>query len=487
MDAITYLISRRQGPPYKLSAILAGVCLTVLANTSGLDFLERSYSLSNSNGFSELAYFLASILNGFAGLALMVGVLVALPLFSLVTACGTLKSWSENRILEELSCTGLTNRYLVDQLLRHHIKRWAIVAAPTLVLGLGYMSLDVQNSGALVAGLLLYFAAITAVFMTWFCLTAWYVSVGTRGWLFLLLPTVALFAPPVLASQIALSSLSAPALYPVACLLGCAYTVVAGRFLAIRALEGRAEFENRTFKLRRRFAIRRSGGEPLSENPIVARQEMIGREFGDTLTLFGMGAATIWANYEAFANSTPEPLYLLLLLVGFVAAWKAAARLSQSLTQELEGSTLETIRSTPMGSDRFLKGWLAIVVPPLTREVAVFVALCLPMAVYIQFPEGLTNGHLLHCALIAMAAPYMGGLVGASIAGQCRPRNEVSGQIATAIVLCSLLGAPQMEVLLHADNSWFAIFSTLVVLGFASWVLNAGATKSLNRVFLPQK
>jgi hypothetical protein len=479
MDAITYLVSRKQISPYKISGILLLVAVAVWINFNALDYASSAWPELARGEFTDFVLTTVTVLTGLASFAVLAGIILALPLHSLSSICGTLRSWSENRILEELTSTGLTTRYLVDQLLLHHLRRWAIISLPALLFG----AFCTEGYGGLVAdgGWLVYLGAVLGIYMTGFCVTAWRVSAGRRGWLFLAVPVTILAGAP----SIVMSTVSP--LEPSNWIFTSVFVIVAGRFLAIRALDNQASFSNISFKFRRSFSIRRSNHQPLSENPIVARQEMAGREFGDLMALVGMAVVLLWAYFEAFVNTSPVPVYVALLSVGFVAAWRAASRLSQSLTQELEGSTLETIRSTPMGSERFLNGWLQIAVGPLAKEVALFVLLSFPSVLMVQGVSGLTNGHFVHCVLLTLAAPYLGGLFGASIAGQCKPRHEVSGQITATVMLCGLLSAPQMAILLSEESSWISIVPTLIFLRLASWVLKAGANKSLNRVFLPQK
>ena len=77
---------------------------------------------------------------------------------------------------------------------------------------------------------------------------------------------------------------------------------------------------------------------------------------------------------------------------------------------------------------------------------------------------------------------------GASIAGQLKSRSEVAGQLALVLLFGGLFTVPQVGMLLtFGEPVWIAVVLTGLVVWATGWVLKAGATKSLNRVFLPQK
>jgi hypothetical protein len=87
-----------------------------------------------------------------------------------------------------------------------------------------------------------------------------------------------------------------------------------------------------------------------------------------------------------------------------------------------------------------------------------------------------------------MAMPYLGALFGASIAGQLKSRSEVAAQLALVLLFCGLFTLPQVSMLMSLEEPvWIAVVLTGFTVWAAGWVLKAGATKSLDRVFLPRK
>ena len=64
---------------------------------------------------------------------------------------------------------------------------------------------------------------------------------------------------------------------------------------------------------------------------------------------------------------------------------------------------------------------------------------------------------------------------------------QVAKQLHTALGIMIVCVAPQMMILLAEDNNWGYIVMNLGIFWVMRWLLTAGARKSLNRVFLPQK
>ena len=484
MDAISYLLNRNQKSPKLLSAACLGLGVLSWLNINFLEFLNTEFP--HLADVKLLAFFGVCLycLSVVGAAASVVVALFGLPLSHVAKAGSTLRSWSENRILDELESTGLGKRYLVDQLIWFYAKRTFIVAMPTVIFStLAYSPVDHVFLLGLI-GLLPFLIAAACVVFT---LTVWRISTGPKGFAFLLIPFTILVVPGFGLPYFSTSTLGAGSYLPVVWVVTLPFVVIATRFLSIYALENRSRFENLSLTWNRKTAIKQEGRFVTSDNAIIARQQMLGRAFSDSMTSSVLAIVLGLASMAAIIDKSPAPIYASLLLIGLVSAWRAAGRLSQSLTQEMEGSTLETIRTTPLGSERFLKGWLDIAVRPLAKEMILFTLVALPLAVWAGGMQVIYSGHFANSAALAILAPYFGGLFGASIAGQCRPRQEISGQITTSVVVGSLFCLPQLGIVLSEDYSWVSLILTLIVFRLAAWVLNAGAQKSLNRVFLPQK
>lgn len=477
MDAVTYLISRKSKSAYRLSGIFLIASIIIWAKINLLDWAALHFSQTLNSGVPSFAY---SILSFFAYLALFIavgGVLIALPCQQFLALSGTLRTWVENRILEEFTATGLSHRYLLNHLLKYYLKRWLILSIPTVL----FASLVLTPSDPDVPSfVLIYYGMTAAIFLAGTCSACWTIVSGRHSSAFMMIPYLVLGGPvAVLLAGFGLNSWVA--------LISTIYIGLLSYVLSIRALESQSSFEEITLKVQSTLEPPKRSYKVSSENPIVARQEMRGLEIDDLLTSLAFISILLFTLYQAHRTGVFESVFVVIVVAGLAAAWRAAGKLSQSLTAEMESSTLETIRTTPMGSEIFLQGWLQVTLRPLFAEMTILAALTLPFLI-LRKPEALYDGSFLFIVIIALSAPFLGALFGASIAGQCRPRNEVSGQISTTVILCGVLGIPQIFLTLHSqETTWFPVLFTLFLIYGACWVLKAGARKSLNRVFLPQK
>lgn len=483
MDAITYLLDRKEKSPSRYGLLALGACVVVWLNVHALTLMETHFKwLVDTQPFTFLFY-LVVFLSGLA--AFIVGCAVfALPLYNGSGAANVLRSWEENRILDEFTSTGLTQRYIVDRLLFYYSKRWAIMAGPSVLFGILLTGLWRQPE--IWAAAFLYALFSLGAIALCVCCTSCYLSFQKQAVLAGLVPTILIGLPAYL--QFQLLPFQADGTLIVVGLTGLSvYALVVSRYLAIFALERKLELGNWFFSLGQRFALKRRGGSPTTENPIAAREEMVGKKWGSVLYLAGLIVALGIAMIPAVETDSAYPFFTVILVSGFIAAGRAATSLSQSLTRELESSTLELLRTTPMGSERFLNGWLKVVVAPLATEVLMISLAALPLSVIAGGVEVLTGGQFLHCVVVALAGPFLGALLGASMAGQCKPRQEVAKQLHTALGIMIVCVAPQMMILLAEDNNWGYIVMNLGIFWVMRWLLTAGARKSLNRVFLPQK
>lgn len=483
MDAISYLLGRHHKSPKLLSGACLAISVLAWLNVQFLEFFDARFPEIAGIEWVQILMGLFYTLSFVGGAGAVLLVLVALPISHWAKATSTLRSWSENRVLEEFAVTGISQRALLDNLAWFYIKRTILVAIPTLAFTLlawqPYSFSILEKTGTLTAML---FSALGLGF----ALFVWKTSAGPKGTVLMLPPLLVLALPSLGVCYAWTSAPGLELLDPSLWIVLLPYTIVAARSLSIFALERKSTFEGLVQKLQY-SQLKSKRPELTAENAIIARQQMLGRGFSGKVACLVVATILGLSAWLALTEGNAIPIYVSLVVAGMLSAWRAAARLSQSLTQELESSTLETVRTTPLGSERFLKGWLEIAVRPLTKEVAVFSLLALPLCVLAEGITTLTSGHFFNCVLLALLAPYLGGLFGASIAGQCRPRQEISGQLTATAVIGGLCCIPQMMIILSEDFSWSSFVMTLVVARLAIWLLGAGAKKSLNRVFLPQK
>ena len=472
MNAVSYLVSRKTVCPYKISAgLFLGSVLSWL-NFSGAQWLSNNYGTH-----SEPLEWLTVILLGATGMAYcasLAGTGFGAPLHHSSQMNATLKRFAENRILDELTSTGLSVRTILAQLTLFHLKRVAIVTIPSTLL---WILIFRQVEVALVAALI--FLTLAVGHSVAVCLNCWRIAVGSRGKLFLVAPLVFLFGPPTILFQLGGGDL------PI-WLLNSLYLLAVSYYLSIRALESRNEFQSVTSNLRRIFRLKRKSSK-LSENAIVARQEAVGREWGDVMSVTVSVLALAGSMSVSLSKDALWPVLNVLVLAGFLASWRAAGKLSQCLTSEMEGSTLEILRTTPLGSKRFLDGWLDLTLRPLFVELGLLSTAALGFTLA-YFPSSLLDGTCIFAFLTTLTLPYLGALFGASIAGQLKTRREVAGQLTSVFLFCGIFTIPQVSMLLILEETiWY---QTVFFLGLAwagSRLMKAGATKSLNRVFLPQK
>jgi hypothetical protein len=468
MNAVSYLVSRKATNPYKISAGLFSASILAGLNFQGALWLDQS-----NYGVGWVSSSLV-LITGMAAWGLGIGTFIIGPFQYLSQLTGTIQRFSENRILAELTSTGLSTRTILNQLLAYYLKRVAIISIPSGLLWFLYLGqfelLGLAAVWVLTIGLLYLVAA---------CLTCWRVAVGSRGMLLLIAPLVFLFGPPTILLQTVGDG-------PQVWMASFVFLMAASYMLSLRALDSRNDFQNTISKLRKALRLRRKSVH-LSENAIVARQEAVGREWGDVFALAISVLALLLAMMFALTINAQWPVLNILLISGFIAASRCATKLSQSLTSELEGSTLELLRTTPLGSQRFLKGWLDLTLKPVFVELGVLCTAAFGFAIT-AFPESLVDGTFAYCIFLTIAMPYVGALFGASIAGQLKTRTEISGQLTLILFLCGVFTIPQASMLLVLDEPlWMHLLLTLGLAKMMCWLLKSGATKSLNRVFLPQK
>lgn len=481
MDAVSFLVSRGHKSAGRLSLYsLLSLLALWLYYLGGSTVVALDSEFFNCHWLGSLIVGLGGIIFGTLVCAVLTGATLGVPAYQWSQLNGTLRSWSENRILDEMTSTGLTERRLVNALLRYHLGRWLAISMPTVVALTLYSTSGSIQDTLLVS--LAYVGSCAVLFSAGFFASCWTVAAGPRGQLFsvlALVPQVILGAAFVWSSSID----AAVALFVVPTL-----SIVYSYFSGLWALNNRANLSDQLYKLRNLISLKLGRRAATSENPIVAREQMRGQGLGNilaslrTLALLGFGLVFLFTD----RNSTP--LILLVLVNGFIYAYRAADRLAQSLTAELESSTLETLRTTPMGSQRFLEGWLQTAVRPLVVEYLVLSMAAAPF-ITLYATEHLAGPSFLFCLSLGAASIYLGGLFGASIAGQLKPRQEVAGQISTILAVGAVTTFIEVSVFFNSSRGALLAqaVGTALVFVFFGWVLKAGAHRSLNRVFLPQK
>ena len=487
MDALQFLIRRKWPSAQKVSLVL--LAATVLTWLGIL--ITRKLPLDDLIASPYGAfYFMIWMAVGLLVLGTFVTVLALVPLYAFHRVSGTLQSWIRQRAVEEILCTGMTARNILDALGLFGLRWWMIASLPSIILGL-FLFPELRD-GALLG----FLAAGTLAGVTFVCfclsLQTWSVFPGGRALLPALVPLTVL--PVVgMASLCGFSVAVAMAdqcdLFALAFIGSSLVTVFVARWLAIYGLENWESLGRVDSKTRRAIRRRLSSSTrlTLSENPICAREAMRGLDAGQLAVRLGTFVGFLLASFVAFAPDGGWALVVLLGIVVLLNSYRGAQAMSQVVTQETESSTLEAVRSTPMGSEQFLYGWLRIVVWPQWRDHTLLMLSCVVVAVAAGRVERLFDPFVVFVIAAAYALPLVAAYVGASIAGQSKSRSEISGQLVAAFVAIGILGGPQSVARMHLVSAPSALGALTLMTAFACWVLDAGAKKSLNRVFLPQR
>lgn len=482
MDAIHFLMGRRWKPAQKVSTLVFSGLLLSWLNMKFADLVDP---ITRNTPIAEDLWNVFQALANIAVGAAFISALVVVPLFTMYKLTNLLKAWIQQRAIEEMLCTGLTARRVLDQMFLYGLRWWLIAAAPALLL-MTVLTEVYEAPSFLLTGALLYleFGLVLGYLALW--ATCWHSS--TNGKLPILLSSAFVLGVPAFGISIAFDIYPRAQevwVFPLAGL----YTFFAARAAAIYALENREALQQ--FNSRVRRAVRRVKPtlhcSQLSENPVLAREQMRGEISTGMMTTVLLVLGYLFSLAGVLDAQRVEVFLFLLLPALFVFSFRAAASMSQVVTIERENSTLETIRTTPMGSEDFLHGWLHIVVRNAWRQISWLLAAMVPLMFVTGQLSLLVETTFLMTVLVCYALPYLSALVGASIAGQARPRDEISGQLLLSVGALVMFGGPQMAVSASIGNVALALAPNLLALAFVCWLLKAGAMKSLNRVFLPQK
>ena len=431
------------------------------------------------NGLVAIVWGFLVMAAGLLAIATSLGVILVVPIYSFYRVSSTLQSWIRQRVVEEMLGTGMTGRGILDSLAWYGTRWWLMASLPGALASIAlFPELRGPWLPAAIAGYLLMGAAIAYL---WLGMVAWSSYPGGKAATTLVGPVVVLqLLPAAVVSELGLN--------PISLLAASLYMIFMGRLVAIYGLENwesLGQFDNKA----RRFIRRKMGARAskLSENPIAARESMRGMDAADLsiklLTLGGFLLATVAAltteGYWVFA--------FLMVPVVLINSYMGAVEMSQMVTQETECSTLETVRSTPITSDDFLKGWLRAVVVPRWRDHALLLLGVSVVMILMGDGAHLGKGLVIAGACLSLVLPLAGAYIGASIAGQAKTRGQISGQLLMSLGAVALIGAPQVMASAQLVSLPASLGVLAVVTAAFCWVLDAGAKKSLNRVFLPQR
>lgn len=404
------------------------------------------------------------------------------PYVAISGTCATLKSWASNRLLDEFTSAGLSERYLLDRLLAYYFRDWLAAAVPAVAFVCVLISLDSEIS---LYAVLIYFLGSAAFILLWLAFSAFQVAAGPKGGILFLacngllsLPWLGLLLYEIEQTQFGGHSWVFP--------LYLGFLVLLNRTLAGTMLERRGDLESLSNAIVRRFSLKRRGGSSGSDNAIVARDEMISHGWGELVwlgvSLLGLGGAIMLSLQERIPDIAICYLYFM---AGFSGA-KAMYRLGMCVSNEREKSTLETLTSTPMGVEHFHKGWLRVGVRPLVHY-NLFCAAGTLVIVFIGLgSQALSIGTLVNLVVLMVLIPLLGGLVGLSIAAQNETSRNLGGQLAGGALLIFGLSSAQFLIVDAQGRSWELAVANIVGLLFYCLLLYQGSRRSLSRLFVPQ-
>lgn len=482
MDALAYLIQRKSPPARKCALVLLAAAVLGWINLKLCLLVPVWFPTLHQHGLLNLLWGSLLMMTSAVAVGAYVGATVLAPLFAFGRSAQTLQSWVRQRALEEMLCAGMSGRQVADGLVRHSLRWWAVVAAPVSL-----------------AALPLYPDVLSGV---GFRDAAWAVLFGLLGWLSLgyLALTVAswgsfrgghiktplLGALALLAAGPALA-LMAPVGGKIVALLAFLYVIAVGRGLLIHALENWDRLAAFDLRMRRMMRFKGWGGGPISENPIVAREAFRGTNAGELIFRGLTFGGFVFCSLVASLSHAPWIFLFLLFPVVLTSSYRAASRMSQVVTEEVESSTLETIRSTPISSEIFLNGWLRAVVGRQWRDLSALLLGVVAVTALNGNASMLYNGMVPLGFFLCAVLPLCGAYLGASIAGQAKKRAQISGQLMASCVAMTVVGAPQVVVSAQLVYPPVTLVALAILTGGVCWLLDSGARKSLNRTFLPQK
>lgn len=479
MNAIEYLIDRTWPPAWKASALLTLGTLLSWVNVKGANIISTHFPTLIAGELSS------RILVGLAFVATMIavgtvlGIVLLVPLFLTYRCTNLIHAWTRQRVVEEMVCAGMPGSTILDRSALFALRWWAVAVGPSLVLGCFLFSeMARMVSPTVLLGYLLSVASLS--YLGAFA-TAWTGYCGGKVKTPLLGALLVVQGVPALALMV--FGISGASL-----MWASIYVIVTARWAAIYALENSESLRSMDNKVRR--VLRVGSGthnKSLSENPILARESMRGTDSADliarALTAASFGLATI----GVICLESPGIFVVLLIAAVAFNCYRAAGKMSQIVTEEIETSTLETIRSTPMGSEQFLNGWLRAVLRPMFMETSVLLGSVGLATIAFGHGSDLFQASTMMGVALCFALPLSGAYIGASIAGQGQSRSQISGQLILSFGAFVIAAVPQAMVSTAIFSLPASLGGLALLTGGLCWLLGTGAKKSLNRVFLPQK
>lgn len=477
MDAISYLLGRNKRPAFHYG--LGGVAV---AGVSAGGMFMAAETLGQS-GMTTLIFTLLGVTIFLCAL----GCLVAGPYFAVGGAYSAFKGWQSKRLLDEFTSTSLNERYLVKRVFLYHWKNFMLTSGP-MALSIVLFTATMEPGAWYM--LALYLLGITALIAGAIGRAAWEIAGGWKGFLVLLLGVSAASAPWLCIALVEAATLWPPHgrnhfSYTLLCYLG--FLTWMGLRAARTALERRTDFDNFLHSWSQKFALKRRGGSPTSDNAVVAREQMLGSKWSSLATFAFLGLVGGMCFLGSLSERSLDGVVWGVFLLAIFSFGQASIRLSQVLNDEHQRSTLETLRSTPFGSDRFLHGWLKVAIPPLLLQ-NLFLATPAFLAIGAIQDLHSKSIYALVCAwIVALLAPIGGGLVGLSIAAQIQPTTALRQQLGVCYLALGGVMIVELGWLIYGPgNAFVAIAFNLVSSCLVAATLLAGSRRSLARFFLPQ-
>jgi hypothetical protein len=482
MDALSYLIGRKWISGLKLGGLLALSTAVCWLNYQAALAVPKLFTSLFDNSAVALLWGFLVMAAGLLAIATYLGVTLLVPLYSFYRTATTLRAWIRQRVLEEMRGAGMTGRAIIDALMWFGARWWLTASGPAVLLSLAFFA-DLRQPWMAVA-LVGYLLCGAAALSLGLCLTVWS---GFPGGAKATLPVVAALGLVGLVPGSVVFALRANA---GSLVFGCLYVILVGRLLAIYGVENwesLSRLDNRARRLLRAKLGGHRKPSKLSENPIAARESMRGMDAGDLSFRLLMATGFVVTSVIAVSARGVWVFALFMVPVVLLNSYRGAVKMSQMVTAESEGATLETIRSTPISSDDFLKGWLASVVLPQWCDHLVLWLAALAVLLTMGEADHLASGLVPMGLCLSLILPLAGAYIGASIAGQAKTRSQISGQLLLAFGAVAAMGGPQMMAGAHIVSLPVSLALMVALTGAMCWVLDAGAKKSLNRVFLPQR
>lgn len=478
MSATEYLIGRGWPSAWKVSAVLTSGTVLLWFNLKSAALTPGWLAGMLGGGFGSVLggglAFGAAMLAG----ATVLGVVLLAPLYAISRCMSLIRLWTRQRVIEEMLCAGMSGSSVLDRAALFTVGWWGVVVLPSILVGLlALPSLRLVLTATSVLG---YLLSLAALFYFGTFVTLWTGLCPAKLKLPLLGALLGLQALPVLALMV--QGISGPTL--VGGLLYVALMARCSCLITLKHLDALQHLEQRVAQAFRQ-RVRGSAGVRW-ENPIAARQAMRG---ADPAELIARGLIALGFVLALLGGAIFDGVAMfgaLLVAVVLYNCYRAAKRMSGIVLEEIEGSTLEALRSTPMGSEQFLKGWLQAVLRPLFWETSALLAgVALSMAA-LGHGSALGSRWVVMAVALCFALPLAAAHVGASAAGQAQSGAETSGRLLLSFGTFVVAATPQALVLTEFVSLPISLAGLGVMTALLCWLLGSAAKKSLDKVFLSQ-